>query len=616
MTEVYQNRVSILLIEDNSGDVELITRMIKSNPALPAEIVHADRLSTAKTLMAERKFDIILLDLGLPDSQGFETIKKIDSSDVPIIVLTGLANEALGIEAVHSGTEDFLVKGEITGKILIKSIEYAIERHTIKKMLRLSEEKYQALAENTGDIIFSLNMAGVFTYISPQINGYGFLADEIIGKSFRTIIHPEDIDRVENELSRDLEIGAQFHSMFRVPDKWENVNWFDEKGTIRVDQYGNTIGIYGVLRDITDRKRAEEALAESESFNRGLVENLPDYIIVYGEDTEILYVNPAIVKALGYSAEKLIGTHVLLYVAEEYRNAITVKMAACRKRDDTPAYETDIITHNGLRRSVIVKGTAIQYHDTPATLILLIDITDRKALEDQLIVRSAEISKISAAFQQANKKLTLLSGITRHDINNQLTVLTGYLTILEKMQPEPTHNEYFLKAATAAQQISAMIRFTKEYEAIGVNAPLWQDCRTLVDTAAKEAPPGKVLVKNDLSAGTEIFADPLIVKVFYNLMDNAVRYGGKITTIRFFFEERDGDHIVLCEDDGDGVPAEEKERIFERGFGKNTGLGLFLSREILSITGITIRETGEPGRGARFEMTVPEGAWRMTGGGA
>ena len=161
-----------------------------------------------------------------------------------------------------------------------------------------------------------------------------------------------------------------------------------------------------------------------------------------------------------------------------------------------------------------------------------------------------------------------------------------------------------------------MIQFTKEYENIGVNAPVWQGCRTLVDTAAKEAPLGKVIVKNDLPAGQEVFADHLIGKVFYNLMDNAVRYGEKITTIRFSAEERDADHLIVCEDDGVGVLAEDKERIFERGFGKNTGMGLFLAREILSITGITIRETSEPGKGARFEITVPKGAWRMTGKGA
>jgi PAS domain S-box-containing protein len=225
------------------------------------------------------------------------------------------------------------------------------------------------------------------------------------------------------------------------------------------------------------------------------------------------------------------------------------------------------------------------------------DITDRKLIEDALRI--------------SNKKLNLLSSITRHDLNNQLTVLMGYISILEDELTNPTYIGYLLKVSSAAKRISAMIRFTKEYEEVGVKAPAWQDCRTLIETAAKSAPLGQVAVKNDIPAGAEVFADPLFVKVCYNLMDNAVRYGGKITTIRFTAEERDGDHLIVCEDDGEGVVAEEKEQIFERGFGKNTGMGLFLSGEILSITGITIRETGEPGKGARFEMTVPKGAFRF-----
>ena len=95
-------------------------------------------------------------------------------------------------------------------------------------------------------------------------------------------------------------------------------------------------------------------------------------------------------------------------------------------------------------------------------------------------------------------------------------------------------------------------------------------------------------------------------------MDNAVRYGGKITTLRFSALKREGNEVIVCEDDGVGVAAAEKEMIFEPGFGKNTGLGLALSREVLDITGITIKEAGETGVGARFEMTVPKSAWRFT----
>ncbi len=111
----------------------------------------------------------------------------------------------------------------------------------------------------------------------------------------------------------------------------------------------------------------------------------------------------------------------------------------------------------------------------------------------------------------------------------------------------------------------------------------------------------------------EIYADPLLSKVFYNLIDNALKYGGDtMTSIRISCSEMDAGLTLICEDDGAGIRDWDKTRLFERGYGKNTGLGLFLSREILAITNITIKETRKPGKGARFEMVVPKGAYRFT----
>jgi PAS domain S-box-containing protein len=259
-------------------------------------------------------------------------------------------------------------------------------------------------------------------------------------------------------------------------------------------------------------------------------------------------------------------------------------------RGDGPAFPARL---EGVRLSGIDGATTVR--------IVISDITDIRETEE--------------ALRLANRKLTLLSSITRHDINNQLLTLNGFIGLLHEGDPDPAHEHVFTRIITAIDQITAMIRFTKEYEQIGVAAPVWQDCRTLVDTAVQQVPPGKVRMRNDLPAGTDVLADPMVGKVCYTFLDNAVRHGGKITTIRFSHEERYGSHVVVCEDDGDGIDAEEKEKIFDRGFGRNTGLGLTLAREILAITGITIRETGVPGKGARFEMTVPNGKWRTAGKG-
>jgi signal transduction histidine kinase len=216
------------------------------------------------------------------------------------------------------------------------------------------------------------------------------------------------------------------------------------------------------------------------------------------------------------------------------------------------------------------------------------------------------------ALRQSNKKLNLLSSITRHDINNKLMALDGFIGLLHQKMSGSPDEILFSRITETSKQIAAMIRFTKEYEKIGINAPAWQDLKDLVNNAKKSATPGEVPLTNDLPAGTEVFADPLIVKVFFNLIDNALRHGGKITMIRFTLEDRNRDRVVVCEDDGDGIRSELKEKIFERGFGKNTGFGLFISREILDITGLTIKETGEPGTGARFEITIPERQFRFT----
>ncbi|MDD1701573.1 MAG: response regulator [Methanoregula sp.] len=218
------------------------------------------------------------------------------------------------------------------------------------------------------------------------------------------------------------------------------------------------------------------------------------------------------------------------------------------------------------------------------------------------------------ALRQANRKLSILSGCTLHDINNKLTGLSGYLSILQEKQPDPALHDYFRKASDTVMSISSMIHFAREYESIGVNYPSWQDCRALVDTAVAEASPGSVRIKNDLPGNIEIFADPLIARVFYNLIDNAVRHGRTITGIRFFTVMHGDCLVIICEDNGSGIRTDNKERIFDRGFGENTGLGLAFSREILDITGITIHETGAEGTGARFEIVIPKGALRSRSG--
>lgn len=218
--------------------------------------------------------------------------------------------------------------------------------------------------------------------------------------------------------------------------------------------------------------------------------------------------------------------------------------------------------------------------------------------------------KVEAALETANQKLSLLSQITRHDISNRVFALLAELDLAKELAKEPRLTESLLQLERTSMAIQDQIAFTKDYQEIGTQAPSWYLVTPLIRSAADPLYLPEVNVSVHCE-GVEVFADAMISKVFYNLIHNALRHGEHLTRITFSYQVSGTDLVIFAEDNGIGIVLKEKENIFRKGFGKDSGLGLFLSREILSITGITIQETGERGKGARFEIHVPDGDWRI-----
>ena len=204
-----------------------------------------------------------------------------------------------------------------------------------------------------------------------------------------------------------------------------------------------------------------------------------------------------------------------------------------------------------------------------------------------------------------------MSELTRHDLLNQIMALKGYFQFSKSYIMNQKHAELVQKEEEIIRILEKQIIFTRDYQNMGIKKPVWQNVAALVNIASSDLSE-KTLRIDTGRPDLEIFGDSLLEKVFFNMIDNALRHGdGQLTSIRFSSRETDDGLILSCEDDGPGVPADQKELIFNRGFGKNTGLGLALSREILSITAMTIRENGVPGTGARFEIAVPKGGCRV-----
>lgn len=229
-----------------------------------------------------------------------------------------------------------------------------------------------------------------------------------------------------------------------------------------------------------------------------------------------------------------------------------------------------------------------------------------RALEEHIV----EQRRAESRARTATEKLQLLSGITRHDLLNQMTVIQGNTDLLLNTEDDPAILDHLEKIQKAAENIDNLIIFTRDCEKMGISSPEWQNVEALVKAVFEKIQPSDIVV--EVSVGDlEILADPLLERVFFNLVDNTLRHGQGATRISVTSHQRDDHMFLVFEDDGCGVEADMKARLFEKGAGKNTGLGLFLSKEILRITGITISETGSPGQGARFELDIPPGSYRF-----
>jgi PAS domain S-box-containing protein len=384
------------------------------------------------------------------------------------------------------------------------------------------------------------------------------------------------------------------------PTSREGIIWLD----VLITPLGNSaVPITGFLvqiQDITERNKAGVNLRETNEYLNNLFDYANAPIITWDTGFHITRFNHAFERLTGRSQEEVLGMTLDFLFPDKTR---TASMALIQKAVGGERWETveiPILTKEGNIRTVIWNSANVLDPDgrTISTIAQGTDITERKRALDALL--------------QTNNKLAMLNNITRHDILNQLMGLRTYLELSKMDVIDPVFLNYIQKEEQAAEAIQWMIEFTRDYQDIGGQGPKWHILSDTISSAISQLKPPDVEINVDVNR-VEVFADPLMEKVFYNLMENSLRHGEHVTHIDFSVKESESGLILTYADNGVGVTADDKKKLFVKGFGKHTGLGLFLSKEILSITGITITENGEPGNGARFEMAVPKGAWRIVG---
>jgi signal transduction histidine kinase len=213
--------------------------------------------------------------------------------------------------------------------------------------------------------------------------------------------------------------------------------------------------------------------------------------------------------------------------------------------------------------------------------------------------------------KKANELLNRLFSDTRHDILNQLTILLGYIELSKDIEKDPTLIEFLKREEDAAESIRRQISNTKDLKDVGTRPAEWQNVKQVVEQASGFNEGVKIKIEISVDPQLEVYADPFFWKVFSNLLENTHIHGKRASFIRISTQEPGDGLAVVVEDDGEGIPAADKERIFTRLWPGRKDLGLYFVTEVLALTGMTIAEKGEPGKGARFEILVAEGGYRV-----
>jgi two-component system cell cycle sensor histidine kinase/response regulator CckA len=255
--------IRALLVEDNPGDARLFFELVRETGAGYLKLEHVDRLDKALARLSDEHFDVVLLDLSLPDEQGLTTLLRTHAHapKVPIVILTGLDDEAVAVRAVRAGAQDYLVKGRVDGDLLVRSMRYATERWRAVEALERREEHYRSLIEHSLDLISILNIDGTIRYVSPSHERVlGYHSEELVGRNVFGFMHGDDLAGVKETFAR-ADGAASFEFRFRHKDgSWRMIESFGRN----LSHVPGVAGLVVNSRDVTDRKRLEEQLHHSQ----------------------------------------------------------------------------------------------------------------------------------------------------------------------------------------------------------------------------------------------------------------------------------------------------------------------------------------------------------------
>jgi PAS domain S-box-containing protein len=500
-----------------------------------------------------------------------------------------LANGELRDVEVFSGPIEF------EGRSLLFSLIHDIsEMERAKRMVEKTELRHNRILNNLAIGILVSDESNKIVYANKTVQELlRRKPEEIVGLSTIDLVADEQKDLVRKNFAARLK-GEKGRVEYRFKRGDGTFIWVQVTVVPLFDNgiYGGTIAS---VVDISEQRRDAEMIKASEKKFREIFNHMQDAVMIHEPNGMFLEVNDLACERFGYSREELLMMSPEdLDIPGEARD-IPEKKWFLQERDSA-IFETVHVAKDGRKIPSEINAIMIDHNDRPAMLVVCRDITERRNADSRL--------------KRANEKLRILNSITRHDIMNQLMVLKGNLSLARSSADEPAMTDRLRRIERSTEIIDSQLQFAKDYQELGTVSPRWQNVAEII----QELPDLKDISEIDLDSRIEtlqLYADPMLGKVFHNIMEDTVKYADRPVRVKIGFRMEGTSLVMVYEDHGPGIPAMDKEMIFEMGFGKGTGLGLHLCMEILSITDIRIKEAGEPGKGVMFEIEVPEGRFRF-----
>jgi len=391
--------LKILIVEDDIVDRKLLERLLSESSLRVSEVKSAEYLSVALELLDRDHFDVVLLDLGLPDAQGIESFTELQSQvpHVPIIVLSGLDDEDTAIKAVQKGVQDYLIKGQVDSNLLMRAVRYAIERKKVERELQLAEQRYRTIFENSAVAIMMVDeQECLISWNQFTENLLGMNSEDLHLRSVKSLYPEGEWQKIRAHNVRQK--GMQHHLETKMVKKNGQIIDVDVSLSVVKDSDDKIIGSIGVIRDVTERKTFEEALRRSEERFRQVVENANEWIWEIDADGLYTYVSPVVEEMLGYKPEDLLEK-VHFYdlfhpdAREQHRrNAFGV----FDKKDIFTEIEVQHVHRNGQEVWLSVSGVPVLGENDKLVGYrgVAVDITERRRIHEILDSKQKNLEAI------------------------------------------------------------------------------------------------------------------------------------------------------------------------------------------------------------------------------